>query len=159
MSAENERLLDAFRNGFDFLERFEEYMSCRRNLLQPINVVVSRGRVAEKDLIPINRADGKAFQPSQVPGRKLRVCVGIRRGKFAGRRLDEIAIVIAAHGKKIERHEQIGRARRFQRTAQAISEIDDAADAEASDIGKHRLERGAVAMNVGDRGKAHQLPL
>jgi hypothetical protein len=78
-----------------------------------------------------------------------------------GQAFQEIPIMIPTnrHGSgSIEKDHQIRGSSGLQRAAEAIAEIDDVANAKQSNILEHGLKGRAISMNIGNRGKAHQLP-
>ena len=88
-------------------------------------------------------------------GVQLRVRGTVPCSHRLGRPVDQIAIVIAAHMHRLERHQPVHGAPRFERAAGHVAEVDDIVDALRADVGQHGIEREMVAMDIGDRGEAH----
>ncbi len=158
MGAEDERFRDPGRQRLDPGGVPQTNMPLGADLFQEVELVLTRRRVTEEDLVPVGQAERQAGEPFDMVRRQLRIGVGIRGAHRRGRHLDQVPVVIAAHRRKVERHQPVGRSRGLERPAQAVPEIDDIRDAEPSDIGKHRIERRGIPVDIRDGGKDHQLP-
>ena len=75
------------------------------------------------------------------------------------RTLEEVAVVVAGNGREGPLHEEVDRTHRVKRAAHQVTEIEDGIDATLRDVGLHSLEGQAVAMDIGDDGDLHALPL
>jgi len=68
----------------------------------------------------------------------------------------ELALVIPAYRRQIERHQAIRRVARQKRAREDVAEIDDQVHAAPLDVGQHRIERAQISMNVRDCCNSHE---
>ena len=73
------------------------------------------------------------------------------------RLVDQMPLVIAAHRRQIEIHQDIGDPVGLERPADQVAEIEGRIDPLPHDIVEHRLQRQAVAVDIGDDGDLHGL--
>ena len=79
----------------------------------------------------------------------------IRGPHLFGRTVEQLPVVIAAHGGPGEADQHVGGLGGFERTRNAVAEIDHAVGRDLLEIVHHGAERADIAVNVGDDGDAH----
>ncbi len=71
------------------------------------------------------------------------------------RTVDQIAVVIAEQMDRIERHQHIDGGPGVERTAHHVAEVDDVPNSLRTNVRQDGFEREMIAVDVGDRSKAH----
>ena len=112
--------------------------------------------MAEKYLVAEHPGRRHRTKPIEMRCVELRMRRPVPRSHLLGGPVDQIAIVVAEHMNRIERHQRVHRPPRVERSARHVAEIDDLADALGADVGNDSLKREMVSVNIGDRGKAHE---
>ena len=112
--------------------------------------------MAEKHLVTIDACRRHRTQPIEMRLVELRMHGPVPGTHLLRRPVDQIAVVIAEHVYRIERHQRIHRAPRIKRAARHVAEIDDLVDALRADVGNDSFQREIVSVHIGNRGKTHQ---
>lgn len=126
------------------------------HVLEEILEIVAWGSVAQEDIVVEPQGGGQRPEPCALARVEPVVGVAVGRAHPLGRLLQQLPLVIAADSRQAERHQQVGGFRRPQRPGKDVAEIDDAVAAASPGIRQHRLQRGEVAVDVRQRGDAHQ---
>ena len=159
VAAQDKPLRDAFGGFLDRFTRRHPHRAIRQNGFQPIDLVASGRRMAEKDLVVEHKLWRHRPQPVEMRGVELRVRGPVPRPHLLRRPVDQITVVIAKHMDGVERHQCIHRPPRIERSARHVAEIDDVGETVGADVGNNRFQREIVSVHIGNRGEAHCQPI
>ena len=152
--AENEGCVAAARSLLDTIHRRGAQLSVHQVFEVAIEVIVWR-RVAHEDIVRGSQHRRQLRHPGAVrfAERVERMAVGGAHAlEVPG---EHLALVIAANGGQLERHQAVGRFGRQQRAGENVPEIHGDIDAAAPHVLEHRVEREQVAVDVRQRGDFH----
>jgi hypothetical protein len=79
----------------------------------------------------------------------------IRRSAGALGARQELALVVAADRRQVQRREQVGGRGGLERPGQDVAEVPDRVDPLAADVLQHGGERPAIAVDVRDQRDPH----
>ncbi len=123
--------------------------------VQEVGEVV-RGRAVESQDVAVQvERRGQCRQPRPVLRQQHPVRQPVGADHPLHRGVQDLALVVAAHGGQIRLHQPIGRLPRAATTGERVAEVDGHVDALGSGVGQHGLPREQVAVDVRGHRDAH----
>ena len=122
----------------------------RTRFFEKIFEVAARRAVAQVYATLQPQAGWQPAQPSHVRVAQAGACVSVGSAHALRRMFEQLPFVVAADRRQIQRHQAIGGFGRLQRPGKNVAEIDDQIAAAPVDVFKHGIQRGEIAMDVGD---------
>ena len=109
--------------------------------------------MAQEHTFLLPQQSGRQFAEPGAMFRTQDLAILLQRS-LCGSGSNQLAVLIAADRRQIERNETICSAHRIERAIEVVAQVDDQADAAGANVSKNGVERPNVAVNVCDCGKA-----
>jgi hypothetical protein len=123
-------------------------------LKEVFEIVIPRSMAKENPRFEF-QCGRQVFKPGQMRTVQLGQGSAIRSPQLFQRRVDQLAIVIAADGHIVLAYQRVRRRGSLQRTRQRVSRIHDQIRRVLFKVRLDRLESAYVAVNVGENRDSH----
>ncbi len=154
MPAGDDRLARVVQPQLDLLRRGEPRVTAVDRLHQ-VHQIARRRAVAEQQLVAPRERGRQRREPGELVARELGAGVGVGSAEGVRRPGEKLPLVVAREVDPAGRSQQLGGPARSQRTRDEVAEVEHLVDTAPGEVGHHRLERGEVAVDVGEDRETH----